>query len=541
MPYRYANHLTAIEEAVRTNPNNVALKVPSEHENEWKDIRYKEFWDDVTQVGVYWSRLERFIMVDDRNGPGKRAVVGLWISGKTYTDLIHVLSLQRAGYILHLVSTYVKDVDLVQSLFEQSGARVVLCDTNHVEGWEQLENAGIKVLPLLTDKEVADITKRLSSELNGTLPALDGDADEILFIQQTSGSSSGRPKLVPYTRRWIDANAQKWHSDKPKMRIHTRIGTFCSSAQLDSFLRIFLHAECIVLTPTLVFPNMVADIITQCGITDMALFFTLARNIIERAKTSTLLTEIIKRLDSFTYLGGPLDEQAIELAKEMGIKLVCRFGSTEVGSLLCSEPGEPHLLRFHHNFDYEFIPVDGNDGNSKLKELVILPTSPDCPVSALRNPADGKYHTKDLFEAIGDGVYISRGRLDGIIVTVTGRNCDATYIEDRIRYLCHNIITTFTVIGQGRPSPALLVEPLEPNTNTSTLREMLSSRLESLNSPNIVSLEHERLKPEYIIVVPKGSLPISPAKGTVIRSKAELMFKEVLDKAYSKKPFWENT
>ncbi|GJJ09100.1 hypothetical protein Clacol_003322 [Clathrus columnatus] len=529
MSYRYLNHLTAIEEAARTNPNNVAFKVPMKHENKWKDVSYKEFWDDVTRAGVYWSRLEQFITVDHdrRTGARKKEVVGLWYY------LFSLCESERAGYITQSIATYVKDVDIVQSLFQRSGAKIVLCDINHVKGWEQLEKAGIKVLPLLTDEEVVAITKISSSELNSTLPPLDGDEDEVLFIQQTSGSSSGRPKLVPLTRRWVDASVRKCRIDKRKMRVYIRSGSFCYSGPLYTSLRIFLHAYCTVLTPSLFWKaDELADIITRFGVTDMTLYSSLASDVIQKAKTSALLTETVRTLDSFIYVGGPLNERDIEWAKEMGIKIVCRFASTEVGPLLFSEPGEPHLLRFFHTFDYQFIPVDGYDKDSKFKELVILPTSPDCPVPALRDPVDGKYHTKDLFESVGDGVYISRGRVDDMIITESASNCDARYIEDQIRYLCHDIISIFTVVGEGRPSPALLVEPPETNTNTSTLHETLSKRLESLNSAKVVSYAHERLKPQYIIVVPKGSLPISPVKGTVIRSKAELMFKELLDRAY---------
>ncbi|GJJ09097.1 hypothetical protein Clacol_003319 [Clathrus columnatus] len=464
----------AIEEVARTNSNNVAFQVPVEHENEWKDITYKEFWDDVTRVGAYWSRLERFITVnkvDRTGGAGKRTVVGLWISGKTYNDLVHVFSLERAGYITQSIATYVKDVDIVQNLFEQSGAKVVLCDTNH------FEKTGIEALPLLTDEEVAAITKIPSSELNSTLPPLDGDADELLFIQQTTGSSSGRPKFVPIARRWMDANVQKCHIEKDANLLGL------------AFLRIFLHAECTVLTPTLIWEaNELVDPITRCGITDVSLYPSLATAIIEKAKASPLLINITD-IKHFR----------------------CRFGSTEVGSLFSSEPGEPRLLRFYQKFDYEFIPVkDQNGENTKLSELVVLPTSPDCPVPALRDPIDGKYHTKDLFEFVRDGAYISRGIMDGIIIAENGRNCDTKYIENRVKSLCHDIISTLILVGQGRPSPALLVEPLEPNTDISALQETLSNsmRLESLNSPRVV-------------------------KGTVIRSKAESMFRELLDNVYS--------
>ncbi|GJJ09113.1 hypothetical protein Clacol_003335 [Clathrus columnatus] len=515
MSYRFLNHLVALYEAVRKTPNNIVFKVPSGGVNEdgWKDITYQQLWDDITRFAVYWSHLEGFKTAEDsKTGVRRRPVVGLWTTCKTYTDVIRVFSLQRAGYALHLMSPYFENVDLVQNLFKQSGAGVVVCDTNNVKGWEELEknNAGLRVIPLLTDGEVAKIIERSPTvpELNA-LPSLeDGEEDDILFIVQTSGSTSGVPKLVTRTRRSIDAIAQKWLKEGRRTPIFLRRGFF----SYHHSLRIFLYADCMILTPKPIWEiNELPNFIAQCGVTDITLRPTAMQDVIEKAKTSPWLSEKLRTLNSFVYGGAPLGKQAIESAKEMGIKITCLLSSTEAGLLMVSEPGEPHLLKLCNQFDYEFIPIkDPNGNDSKWKELVILPTSPDCPSPALRNPADGKFYTKDLFEAVGDGYYLSRGRKDDIII-MDASNCDAKYIEGQIAHLCHDIISTFTLVGQGRLSPALLVEPLEPNTNANTLRETLSTRLESLNSPRIVSYPHERLKPEYIIVVPKGSLPISPA------------------------------
>ncbi|GJJ09091.1 hypothetical protein Clacol_003313 [Clathrus columnatus] len=517
MSYRYMNHLTNLHKTVRAKPEYAAFKVPADNKSGWRDITYKEFWDDVTRLAVCWSKWL------NTNGEKRGKVVGLWMAGETYTDALHIFSLLRVGYIPCLMWTYIKDVDVIQSQFEEANARIVACDTKIVEGWKQLEKAGIKVIPFSTFEEIienASPTVDLS-----ILPPLDvyGNGDDIILIAHSSGSTSGRPKVVKWTRRWIDANAQKSQiiGKHQKTQVMIRGGSFCNTSQIIGSLGIFLHAQCIVLTPTLVWEaDELANIITQY-------------DILEKAKTSVLLRERLKTLNSLTYMGGPLGARAVESANEMGIKIICGFGSTEVGAVMSGQPvpGRPLLLKFCSKFDCELIPVkDENGDNTTLHELVVLPTSPDCPIPALRDPMDGKYHTKDLFEIVEDG-YIPRGRKSDSLLLDNYALCDAKYIEDKISYLCRDLLSSFVVVGQGRPCPALLAEPQDESNITSTIfRKTLLTRLEPLNSSKIMGYQHERIKPECVIILPKGSLPILPGKETVVRSKAESMFKEMLDR-----------
>lgn len=148
------------------------------------------------------------------------------MNGKTYVDVVHLFSLQRAGYVPHLVSTYLKDVPLVQNLFAQSKARIIICDIKDANDWEKLAGQ-FEIVPLLNLDEPPSVN---ASQI--LLPSLDGDADNILSIEQSSGSSSGRPKLVQFSRRWVDANAQKCQIDERRTPVFIRSGTFCYVGQL---------------------------------------------------------------------------------------------------------------------------------------------------------------------------------------------------------------------------------------------------------------------------------------------------------------------
>lgn len=151
--------------------------------------------------------------------------------GKTYVDVVHLFSLQRAGYVPHMMSTYLEDISLIQDLFHQSGVRIILCDVKDARGWEQLAGQ-FEIIPLHEPPVLPDGTPIVPD----TLPALDGDADDVLSIEQSSGSSSGRPKIVQYTRRWMDATAQKCQSNERRTPIFIRTDSFCYAPQ---FIRAF--------------------------------------------------------------------------------------------------------------------------------------------------------------------------------------------------------------------------------------------------------------------------------------------------------------
>lgn len=259
-------------------------------------------------------------------------------------ETVNLFSLQRANYVPHLVSTYVEDANLVRSLFEESGAKVVVCDVNDVKEWEQLRKH-FDVIPFL-GLDGPPSTSTL--DISRPLPALDGKADDILSIGQSSGSSSGRPKLVPCTRRWLDANAQKLTIDGQRTPVIIRNGAICSAPQLSrayiipvllkylpillltpqtGFLRSFFHGDCTVLTPKLVWqPDELAGIISECGVTNISLYASLVGDIIHKARNSPNLREKLRTLDSLAYGGGPLDERSLEWAKEMNIPISVRSG-----------------------------------------------------------------------------------------------------------------------------------------------------------------------------------------------------------------------
>lgn len=207
--------------------------------------------------------------------------------------------------------------------------------------------------------------------------------------------------------------------------------------------------------------------------------------------------------------------------------------------------------------NYGFLPAgpasksDGGQvcANSQLLELVILGDSPDCPHVSLRK-ADGHFHTGDLFLEARQGQYLSRGRDDDWIKSLNSLRCDTRAIEDNVRATCGDLVDECIVVGTGRPSPALFVEPATEMDHEKLKREIVR-RTRAFHARRYL---HERISdPELVIIVEKKTLPRTAVsrpeasavrkncnadylsiqtKGNIRRKAVEEAYKDLLDEIY---------
>jgi len=178
--------------------------------SEWATITYAQFYQDVQLYARYWSS----ILSADGVSPG--SIVGLWyvsplvslivshtdstfdkrlVGSTAYTDVLHVYGMTRAGYIPQIFSLCLPNPIVIFELLQKTGARALVCEPSvdvDLSGCPVPNYSAIQV----RDQDVPDVA----------LPPLriDHSASDLVFIFHTSGSTSGRPKLVPCSRRWLD-------------------------------------------------------------------------------------------------------------------------------------------------------------------------------------------------------------------------------------------------------------------------------------------------------------------------------------------------
>lgn len=123
----------------------------------------------------------------------------LRVKGTSYIDLLHIWGILRAGYIPQMISLRMTSPQVVYELLKEGNAVALLCEPTFQD---ILKDSPLPVFP------AGDID---SSQDTSSLPNVwtPTSADDTTMILHSSGSTSGIPKLVPCTAKWMDLNIRK--------------------------------------------------------------------------------------------------------------------------------------------------------------------------------------------------------------------------------------------------------------------------------------------------------------------------------------------
>lgn len=132
------------------------------------------------------------------------------IGGFTYNDVVIVYGITRAGYIPQLFTLRLPNPLAIYSLMQRAGAAALV--------YESCFSASVVDSPvpifLAVPQDSIDVT-------GATLPHLPPVSDDdIAFVFHTSGSTSGSPKLVPCTYRWLGSAIHKSNLISKPANIH---------------------------------------------------------------------------------------------------------------------------------------------------------------------------------------------------------------------------------------------------------------------------------------------------------------------------------
>ncbi|KAJ8453584.1 hypothetical protein ONZ45_g19656 [Pleurotus djamor] len=316
-------------------------------------------------------------------------------------------------------------------------------------------------------------------------------------------------------------------------------GSMCHIAQNFATLGYMQHGTCVVLPTTLGFSSEeLVDMITRCGLNRLNQFATYLTIHLKNSRRDPKLLSLLSQLDEILYTGLPLAREEEDWAYQNQLNLRNVFGNTECGAMLLSVGGKDsnaRLLRPLENTSYGFVPIEtaqseaGHQSSTQLLELVIFSNSDDCPNAALCH-ADGNFHTGDLFNEVSPGCYIPRGRNDDWIKSENSLRCDTKSIEDNVRAKCGDLIRDCIVVGSGRPSPVLFVEPVE-GIELDRLKKTIFRKMRDFNVRRYL---HERIaSTKSIVVVEAGSLPRTATKGNIRRKLVEELYQGELDKIFA--------
>jgi acyl-CoA synthetase (AMP-forming)/AMP-acid ligase II len=113
----------------------------------------------------------------------------------TYTDVLHIYGLSRAGYIPQLFSLRLPNPTVIFELLQKANAKALIFDPSFAP---LLESSPVPTHVAVNAEDVEDSTSPIPA-----LPTTVNGGDKV-FVFHTSGSTSGSPKLVPCSYRWLD-------------------------------------------------------------------------------------------------------------------------------------------------------------------------------------------------------------------------------------------------------------------------------------------------------------------------------------------------
>lgn len=121
------------------------------------------------------------------------------IGGLTYTDLLHIYGMSRAGYVPQLFSLRLPNPEVIFELLHKANAKALVYDSSFANV--------VKDSPVPSHLAVGAAGV---APMDEPLPAMPHTSiDDTAFFFHTSGSTSGSPKLVAYSYRWFDSAIRK--------------------------------------------------------------------------------------------------------------------------------------------------------------------------------------------------------------------------------------------------------------------------------------------------------------------------------------------
>ncbi|KAF4435948.1 hypothetical protein F53441_13376 [Fusarium austroafricanum] len=519
----YYTFFTIIEAIAKSWGEAPAIRfLESDSTSTYKTISYAEYWNDIENAAKSW------VSVLSEAGIAKGAVVGVWMKGWSYDDLLHFLGLQRAGFIPQMFSLRMTDMSIVNELLVKSKAACLIYDSS----CESLVKDCL--LPIFHIENVLDGPSPQDIRLDKVTGALRGD--KVMIILHTSGSTSGMPKLVPTTVKWLDCLFRRHklvYMDNPH-GVYAFMGSFTHLGNTINLVEALANGGCLIAPRSIPYPaSELQNMIAEGGLTALSTFPVLLSSFLKEARTNETLLKQLQSLHHIFHAGADLEPSDEVWAREQGIRLINGYGSTEIGWFMRSDEVSPYLVPFPEN-PCEFVPL--GEGSDQLLELVIPPEADNCPDSSLLKE-DGKFHTGDLFQRVGTDQYLYKGRVDDRIKMQLALVCDAGSLEAEAMQVCEaDLISAVSIIGTGRPSPSMVVEPKNYDTlqisekKMSDFKKEIVRRIEPFHKRKYL---HERItEPRFIFVVPQGTLPRTP-KGNIQRKAVEMMFFDEMEKASS--------
>ncbi|KAI9477981.1 MAG: hypothetical protein EXX96DRAFT_483709 [Benjaminiella poitrasii] len=506
-------------------------------EDGYKTLTYEQVDRIATNLACQWA--------DD----AKEANVVSFMSEHTVNYLMILLALLKLRQIVLLVSPRNSEAAAV-NLLEKTQSKLVIANVKYEKFANEAaaQVPGVKVVTI----QPLDIDSLLKEPLNPDYEKildLEFSDDDILrdvMIIHSSGSTAF-PKPIYLSNQYLFNVLRPFHilvNNRKELSQITDKDIFLSCAPLFHLFGVFTCFTMASVGGSLVFlkklppsQNEINEALTATKATVMCAPPLILEQMIPYLKEKNDFTDV-QRLKYIIFAGAPLKKESGEWFHSHGVNVRDMYGTTEIGACMSADlnPKSKNWgnlgLYVNDEAGRSYGVFETNDENEPdVKHLYIRA---GCPTLASRvaNRADGGYDTNDLFREDPNfpGYYVYLGRRDDTLIMENGEKTNPVPMEATIRQ--SPIVKQVAVLGHGRQCTAALVEvdmdyaiKLDPEQITAAVHE-------AVKEANVECPGHSVVLPQMVKMLPLDKALPSTDKGTVMRKKAEIMYKDMVEKLY---------
>lgn len=425
-----------------------------------------------------------------------------------YSDVLHIYGMSRAGYIPQLFSLRLPNADVICELLARTGATALICDPS--------------LRPALARCPVPVSTVfdhlRPAADPSSPLPSMyDFSPNDRAFIFHTSGSTSGSPKLVPCTYRWIDCAISKgMEINKPfsalSQDVSTWMGSMCHIGQtccefyqfhhrniirlkgcsLTALLFNIVYGSCTIQPTKIAFSSEeLKDMVQRCGLNRLAQFATFLSIHIRHSKNDPQLLSMLQNLDEVMYAGIPIGREEEDWALAKGMNVVVRFTRLNhifivlMHSLSRTYSAAPSLV-----LSCATLAVPRQQASSSVHCSAPSTASSQSrkspsPSRSSINPLPPNYSSSSSFPNLGTAQICRYAPKMGCSTpAISSKRCflgsthrgAGTMTGSSRRIACDAILSTYSVLPQVFILVSDIVISVEPSKTTSDCSASISSR-----------------------------------------------------------------
>ncbi|KIL54704.1 hypothetical protein M378DRAFT_737401 [Amanita muscaria Koide BX008] len=326
---------------------------------------------------------------------------------------------------------------IIFALMEKAGSRMILYDPSleHV-----MVNCPFPKLALNPIETIESCSTVSSDSVLPTIEDLSSGLD-VCFIYLTSGSTSGSPKIVPLTQKFVSIYYKTqfgiWLDGRcfDTQNGFLSRGSICAVASMIQYLGCLYTGSCIIRPSKMRFSTEeLLNMVNVCGLNHMTTYGTWLVPHIQAAKKDPIALKLLREMRTVSYGGVPIDDCTIGVSRTIFPSWTCtpQRNAAPSGSWYPSRPVYAPCISYSYRLDplTDTTTEVDNPASTQLLKFILLADSPQIPQPHLLS-TDGGFHT---FEKQLDGSYLFRGWADDWIKSEDANLTDTKYVVISIRW-----------------------------------------------------------------------------------------------------------